>query len=279
MSEEVTAETPESTATESADASKDVQTETTEKPEGQTEETASTDESTDKTDESDAEKTATEPKPKKSKSSKRIAELSYENRVTKRVNARLLSLLEKQQSQGAPKSDAPPKIEDFETIDEFLDARDSYRDGKSEKTDTSEDYAAKQEEYTREAIDDLRMTGTDKYEDFDDVVFAEDVKISPVMRDAILVIEDEDLRADVAYFLGNNPKEGARITKLAPLRQVTEIGKLEAKIANKPAPKRPSAAPKPIKPVGGAKTSSDAHQPDDDMKTFIKKRNKELGRG
>lgn len=278
MSEEATAETPESTATPSADASKDVQTEPEAKPEGKAEDSTSPE--PDKSG-SDAEKTATEPKPKKGKSQKRIAQLSYENREGKRREDRLLSLLEKQQSSGAKAEAKEPKIEDFETIGEYTKEMYKYLDGQSKpaKANDSEDRAAEQEEITREAIDDLRATGSDKYEDFEDVVFAENVKITPVMRDAILVVDDEDLQAEIAYFLGNNPKEGARISKLSPMRQVTEIGKLWAKIASKPSPKRPSAAPKPITPVGGAKTSTDAHQTSDDYQTFVKKRNKELGRG
>jgi hypothetical protein len=279
MPEPEVAAAPESTATESADASQDVQTET----EVKTEE-VKTDESTSpepEKSESDAEKTAVEPKPKKSKDQQKIASQSFDLREAKRTNTRLLSLLEKQQSQGVTSEAKPPKIEDFETIDEYLDARDSYRDSKSKpaKADDSKDYAAEQEEFIHEATDELRSAGSEKYEDFDDVVFAEDVKITPVMRDAMLVVDDPEIQAEIAYFLGSNNKEATRISKLSPMRQVTEIGKLEAKILSKPASKRPSAAPKPIKPVGGAKTPTDAHQPTDDFETFRGKRNKELGRG
>ncbi len=266
MQEENTAETSESTATPSADASKDVQTETEVKTEKvKTEETTSPEKS-----EADAEKTATEPKPKVSKSQKRIASQAYKLREQDRRIDRLIDVVEKQQPQAKA-----PKIEDFETIDEYLNARDSHRDSRK---DSPKDQTEEMEERTQEAVEDLRATGSEKYEDFDEVVFDESVKTTPIMRDAVLSVEDPEMQADVAYFLGQNTKETARISRLPPIRQAMEIGKLEAKLL-KSAPKRPSAAPKPITPVGGAKTPTDAHNPDDDYVTFRKKREKELGRG
>jgi hypothetical protein len=79
---------------------------------------------------------------------------------------------------------------------------------------------------------------------------------------------------EIAYYLGKNKAEARRIAGLTPVAMIREIGKLEVtlKAASK------SNAPAPINPLTGRKAGNDRHSPDDDMKTFIAKRNKELGR-
>ena len=121
--------------------------------------------------------------------------------------------------------------------------------------------------------------GSEKYEDFEEVVTSDNLKITPIMRDAIFELDDQETQAEVTYYLGMNPKEAQRIAKLTPIRQIAEVGKLEAKLASKPTPtKRPSAAPAPIAPVGGSSANSNTLTGNESMKDFIAKRNKQLGR-
>ena len=56
-------------------------------------------------------------------------------------------------------------------------------------------------------------------------------------------------RKPFAYYLGCNPKEAERISRLSPYLQAKEIGKIEAKVADNPPVKRTTNAPPPIKPV------------------------------
>ena len=114
----------------------------------------------------------------------------------------------------------------------------------------------------------------DKYDDFDEVV-GELKPVSPL----IAAIMEADNAADLAYYLGKNPKEAQRIAALGVRAQIREVGKLEYKLLAEPKkPKEPSKAPAPITPVTASPPSSDALAEDDDMKTFIRKRNKQLGR-
>ena len=62
-------------------------------------------------------------------------------------------------------------------------------------------------------------------------------------------IKASDLGPDLAYWLGSNPKEADRISRLSPLLQAREIGKIEAKITAEPVQKKTSTAPDPIRPV------------------------------
>jgi len=213
-------------------------------------------------------------KPKVDLKQRKIAKQARDNREMKRENARLMKMLETQTENVSrmTKTDTAPKIEDFETMDAYLDARDVFNSPKKEpkaEQAQSTDYSAR---------DDLIETGTDKYSDFEDVVFSQDVRISAGMADAIFEIDDPNIQADVAYFLGQNPKESAKIAKLSERRQIAEIAKLEMKVSKAPAKKQASKAPAPIKPIGGAKTTSDGFVEGESYESFLKKRNKQLGR-
>jgi len=257
------------TAVENADV------ETTPEAAPEAENTSTEDVVAETTDETKAETTeVVEEKPKPDLKQRKIAKQARDNREMKRENARLMKMLETQTENVSrmTKADVEPQIEDFETMDAYLNARDTFKESKAEKRE------APQEQHDYSARDDLVETGTDKYDDFEDVVFSQDVRITAGMADAIFEIDDLNLQADVAYFLGQNPKESAKIAKLSERRQIAEIAKLEMKVSKAPAKKRASKAPEPIKPIGGAKTNADGFIEGESMKDFLKKRYKQLGR-
>lgn len=57
-----------------------------------------------------------------------------------------------------------------------------------------------------------------------------------------------DNPADLAYWLGNNPEDAARINSLPDLQAAREIGRIEAGLSI-PQPKKKTNAPPPIKPI------------------------------
>jgi hypothetical protein len=69
-------------------------------------------------------------------------------------------------------------------------------------------------------------------------------------------IRAADNGPDVLYYLGSNPKEAERISRLPPAIQAKEIGKIEAKLDNDPPVKKSSSAPAPISPVTARKSGS-----------------------
>ncbi len=87
-----------------------------------------------------------------------------------------------------------------------------------------------------------------KYADFDEVVFNPSVPITPDMAQVIKSLPDG---ADVAYQLGRNPSEAARIASLPPVLQAVEIGRLSAP-RGQAAPATKPNPPAPPKTVGGA---------------------------
>ena len=83
----------------------------------------------------------------------------------------------------------------------------------------------------------------DKYEDFDEVLNNTSTPITPVMADTMM---ENDAGAEVAYHLGKNPAEAARIAKMSLVQQVNEIQQLASKFAPSI-----SNAPDPIDPPKG----------------------------
>lgn len=86
----------------------------------------------------------------------------------------------------------------------------------------------------------------EKFTDYDTVTRNPNVAIT---QDMASLIRDSEFGPDIAYHLGKNPAEAARIASLPTIRQAAELGKLEVALsAPKPARKVPAA---PVQPVSG----------------------------
>lgn len=194
---------------------------------------------------------AVEEKPKKQVDprQKKIAELAYKNRELERRIEQVLNIAEKS---AVGTKEAEPKLEDFATFEEYLDKRDEYREKKRETVKEPVNNYADDLNFK---INSLHESGSEKYDDFKESVAA--LKITDPMRDAVLSYEDAETQAEIAYYLSKNQKEADKIAALSPLRQIAEIGKIEAKLSAPPPTKRPSKAPDPINPVGGKETRTD----------------------
>lgn len=85
-----------------------------------------------------------------------------------------------------------------------------------------------------------------RYSDYEAVAHNPDLRITPAMATAIQL---SDKGPDVAYFLGKNPAEAARIAGLNPIAQAAAIGRLEAKFQTV-VKKKTTSAPDPVRSVG-----------------------------
>ena len=201
----------------------------------------------------------------------KLAELAYNNRELKRQIKHLTQLMENQ-AKAAPVESKAPKIEDFETIEDYVQAEIKHSLEQSQP-----DEPAPEVTETDDRRDDLIYEGLEKYDDFEAVAFNPEVRITPTMADAILEL---DSKVDVAYYLGNHPNEARKIAKLSEVGQIGALVKLQNDLAAKPAKEtQPSTAPKPIKPVSGSQTTETEIQETEDYESFLKKRNRQLGRG
>jgi len=148
-----------------------------------------------------------------------------------------------EQSRAVQIAAGAPKPETFESAVEYAEALATYRADQivQEREQRREQSAVEVSYVARE--DEART----KYDDFDQVAHNPQLRITAAMAESI---RSSDVGPDVAYFLGTNPKEADRISRLSPLVQAREIGRIEAKlIAEPPTAKKVSKAPAPISPV------------------------------
>jgi hypothetical protein len=148
----------------------------------------------------------------------------------------------KMEREFAAKQSPAPLLENADTPEAYAEAL-AYQ--KAEQI-IREREVQKQQSETLESYRDREEEARDKYEDFEQVAYNPNLRITEVMAQSI---QASEIGPDVAYFLGANPKEADRISKLQPILQAKEIGKLEAKLADNPVVKKTTSAPTPIAPV------------------------------
>ena len=120
--------------------------------------------------------------------------------------------------------------------------------------------AAKQQSAVLESYQEREEAARDKYDDFEQVAYNPKLPITNVMAETI---QSSDIGPELAYYLGSNPKDAERISRMTPLSQAKEIGKIEAKLAAEPPMKRTTSAPAPIKPVAARSSGSPTHDTTD----------------
>ena len=115
----------------------------------------------------------------------------------------------------------------------------------------------------------------DKVDDLDERV----ANLRPT-NSLMIAIMDAENGPEIAQYLLKHPVEDKRIGSLSEIAQIREIGKLEARLLSEaPKPKAPSKAPAPITPLtGAASIVTDVPTEQDSYKTWLMKRNKQLGR-
>jgi hypothetical protein len=120
--------------------------------------------------------------------------------------------------------------------------------------------AQKQRSEYVEAYHDREEDARAKYDDFEQVAYNPNLRITTVMAETI---QTSDVGPDVAYYLGSNPKEADRISRMPPILQAKEIGKIEAQLVSSPPVKKSSNAPTPISPVTARSSGAPAYDTTD----------------
>ena len=156
---------------------------------------------------------------------------------------------EREQSRKAPPVSELPPVDQFESVDAYADA---LAERKAEELLAKRE-AERQRMDLVEAYHDREEDARSKYEDFEQVAYNPKLPITSVMAETIQMSE---VGPDLAYYLGSNPREADRISKLTPYSQAKEIGKLEAKLASEPVLRKTTSAPPPIAPISGRGTGA-----------------------
>ncbi|MEI6793871.1 MAG: hypothetical protein WCL05_01380 [Verrucomicrobiota bacterium] len=136
----------------------------------------------------------------------------------------------------APSALPPP--EQFDSVETYAQAyaEQLLRDRETQK---------QKSEYV-DAYHDREEDARGKYDDFEQVAYNPNLRITTVMAETI---QSSDVGPDVAYYLGSNPNEATRISRLPPILQAKEIGRIEANLVSNPQVRKSSSAPAPISPV------------------------------
>lgn len=214
-------------------------------------------------------------KPSPSRFERRISKLY---RKLGEADARAAALQKEVETLRTPKvPDGAPRMEQFDDIEKYATAKANFEKENALKAMQAQQRSQQQQESQRRLVsawEEKTTAAEAKYDDFDEVVG----EIKPTHPLTVAIMR-EDNGADVAYYLGKNPKEAMRIAGLDPVSQMLAVGRLAQKLESEPMVKTPSKAPAPIVPVSAkAAVASEEISPEDDMRTFIKKRNRQLGR-
>ena len=113
----------------------------------------------------------------------------------------------------------------------------------------------------------------EKYPDYDDLF--ESAYISEAMAPSIM---ESESGPELVVFLAKNQDIARKISRLSPIQAAREIGKIEAKLDDLLKPKVASDAPAPLKPVKPKGDTGEGLSDELDIKTWMKRRNKQLGR-
>jgi len=151
---------------------------------------------------------------------------------------------------------APVTPEQFASNEDYVEA---LADQRAEQK-IAEREQRKQQAEILETYHDKEEEVRAKYDDFEQVAYNPNLPITTVMAQSI---QASDNGPEVAYHLGANPREAERISRLSPIMQAKEIGKIEAQLAANPPVKKTSNAPAPISPVSARTTGSPAYDTTD----------------
>ena len=173
------------------------------------------------------------------------------------------------------------------SIDDFLEARDAWKDARR----------AQQEE--KQAIQEMQQEVANAYQqkveafkagvdDWDEVV-GQEIDLPAGVGPAILELENGP---EVAYYLGKHPEAARKLSQLSPFLAVAEVGRIAARLekaepaaqeTNNTAVRSPdrqptvSKAPAPIAPLkgGGLRPTKDLSSPDISYEEYRKIRDEQ----
>lgn len=166
------------------------------------------------------------------------------------ISKRLAREQRKWEREQAARSKAPPaptevpKVEQFESPEAYAEVLAAQ---KAEQLIAQRE-AEKRRHEALDAYHEREEDARSKYADFEQVAYNPSTRITEVMAETI---QASEVGPEVAYYLGSNPKEADRISRLSPFLQAKEIGRIEAKLIAEPPAKKTTTAPPPIAPVTG----------------------------
>lgn len=182
-----------------------------------------------------------------------------------------------QPQQVAQPKDGPPRREDFQTWEEYEDARVDWRvetkaREREEKLVQQLHHAqrAQQQQALMESHAQRNEQFAQQVPDFEEVTARDDIIVPDVAGEAIMSLPNGP---EVLYAIGKMPQIAAHLHTLTPAQQAAFVGQLSASLMYRPP--QVSKAPPPGTPVGGKATTAERLE-DADYDTFVKIRRKQI---
>lgn len=178
-----------------------------------------------------------------------------------------------QPQQPAPQAPQPPKQDDFQTYEEYIDARATFKAEQAAEAKWN-GLQQQQRQATQQQAEQARIYNAEtnwgqksheaaaKYPDFEQKIATS----APLTNaHAMAVMKASPVAGDLAYHLASNPDVVGRLNGMHPIDAAAELGRIEGKLAGSTTPPKPSVskAPKPISPVGSGKTPASREYSDD----------------
>lgn len=194
------------------------------------------------------------------------------------LRAKLEDEFKSREKPAESKSDNEPKRNDFDSYEDYIEARADYRaDQKVNKR--FEDYEGKQKKVTeaqtkqeaQKAFDkqaEKRVAdGRKEFADFDTVVNdAVEDGVIPLNSELYYGIIDSDIGHKLAYHLSKHPAEAEKLLALNPRAQLRELGKLEDRLLAK------KTKADTMEPIGGRQVKSNGLREGMSMEEFVRVR-------
>lgn len=188
--------------------------------------------------------------PKLSKSQqRRLRQKEYQERL-RTENAELkrrLGDLETKVNSPTQQEDAEPKLDDYDSFEEYTEAKIDWRVAKEiakvQQTSKAEAAQAAQIQSNEQREAALMEKGRDKHEDFDATASVAEAYMTPTVASVLLASEHGH---ELLYALGQDTEQAAKIASLPPAAAALELGKMEANLT-RPVPKKTTKAPEPLK--------------------------------
>lgn len=178
---------------------------------------------------------------------------------------RELAELKGQQQSAQTLTTDEPNIEDYATWDAYEAAHEAWKANQGQQNrkpdEKPEEQPAQQPNISSElkyAIEDMQSSFDEsrkKYQDFDQLISAKDLKMPEAV---VIMVSETENPGEVAYYLATHKDEAAKIAAMSAIRQAKALAEVEKKVLQQgPPPKRKSSAPPPIEPLDG---SGDTHK-------------------
>lgn len=155
-----------------------------------------------------------------------------------------------------PTADGRPKSDDFETHEAYVEAIADWKYEQRKNADAQKERETNAKSHFQQSVESLQ-TKVKEFQkvqkDFEEVLEeVADIPMSMGVQESLL---GSDFGPQVMYELAKDRENYERINALSPLAAARELGRIEARIAEKmPSKEEPvknSKAPAPMKPVGG----------------------------